>query len=343
MKKALNQLIPGGHIYMRENVLSKGNLVGINGDKSAWAKQLNLPTKAEYTLFAGCGYQLMKDTEAMLLAARGMEAVGIKIDKVMGLQKAFKKVGVNLADITARIVTSQKKDHYTQVLHSAVNVLQKLGVDLGYLHKDEPCCGSPMYYSGFMEDYVINAASNFDVFKSFGVKKLIGIVPACTASLKYSYPTLVKDYDLEVWHFLEIVAQKMNEMDLRPVLPEKTLVTYHDPCQLARYLNIVDEPRDIIGRIGNLELVEPLSEKSREWATCCGGGGLEASNQELSERLGRNRADELLATGAKIIVTSCPACLKQLRHSVKKKDPQVKVMDLIEVIDQALAASAIEV
>ena len=340
MKKALNQLIPSGHIYMRDNVLTKGNLVGTSEDKFAWAKKLNLPRKAEYTLFAGCGYQLMKDTEAMLAAARGMEAMGIKLDRVMGLHKALNRVGVNLADVTAKIVTSQKEDPYTKVLHSAVSVLQKLGVDLGYLHEDEPCCGSPMYYSGFMEDYVINAAKNFDMFKSFGVKKLIGIVPACTASLKYSYPAIVKDYDLQVWHFLEMVAQKMKEANLRPVLPEKTVITYHDPCQLARYLNIVEEPRDIIGRIGNLELVEPLSEECKEWATCCGGGGLEASDQELSERLGRNRADELLATGAKIIVTSCPACLKQLRYSVKKKDPQVKVMDLIEVIDQALAAPA---
>ena len=336
MKKTLKHLIPAGHIYMRDNVLAKDNLAGANEDKSAWANQLNLPHKAEYTFFAGCGYQFMKYTETMLEAARGMESVGIKLDKVMGLNRALKKVGLNLADAAAKIMTDPKEDHYTKVLHSAVSVLQKLGVDLGYLHQDEPCCGSPMYYAGFKEDYLKNAARNFGIFRSFGVKKIIGLIPACTAALKYAYPALVKDYDLKVWHFFEIVAAKLKEADLKPMLSEKTVITYHDPCQLARYLNIVDEPREIIGRIANLELVEPLPEKSREWTTCCGGGGLEASNQKLAERLGSNRADELLATGASIIVTSCPACLKQLRQSLKKKNPQVKVMDLIELIDQAL-------
>ena len=336
MKKGVNYLVPSCHIYMRDNVLQKGNLAGVNEDKSAWANELNLPQKAEYTLFAGCGYQFMKYTETMLDAARNMETVGLKLDKVMDLNKALGKGGVNLANVTAKLVAGQKEDHYTKVLRCAVSVLRKLEIDLGYLHQDEPCCGSPMYYSGFMEEYAENAKRNVDIFKSFDVKNLIGLVPACTAALKYGYPNVVEDYDLKVWHFFEIVSRKLKESTVKAELPEKTVITYHDPCQLSRYMNIVAEPREIISRIGNLELLEPGEEQRKQWSTCCGGGGLEASNPQLAERLGGKRSDELLATGAPVIVTSCPACLKQLRQSIKKKNPQVKVMDLIELIDLAL-------
>ena len=47
---------------------------------------------------------------------------------------------------------------------------------------------------------------------------------------------------------------------------------YHDPCQLVRYLEIVDEPRRILQAVRGLELVEPEATKC-EWSTCCGGGG----------------------------------------------------------------------
>ncbi len=65
-------------------------------------------------------------------------------------------MGIDLTSITAKI-TASKEDPYTPVLVSSVNVLRKLGVDLGYMHEDEPCCGSPMYYAGFESDYADHA------------------------------------------------------------------------------------------------------------------------------------------------------------------------------------------
>ncbi len=64
---------------------------------------------------------------------------------------------------------------------------------------------------------------------------------------------------------------------------------YHDPCQLSRYLQIIEEPREIIKSIDGVELVELDPEQCGKWSTCCGGGGLEATHPELSET---NRDEE---------------------------------------------------
>jgi hypothetical protein len=52
MSKSLKDVIPIPHIYIRGNIQEKGNIPGVAGDKTAWAKDLNLPRKAEYTFFA---------------------------------------------------------------------------------------------------------------------------------------------------------------------------------------------------------------------------------------------------------------------------------------------------
>lgn len=118
------------------------------------------------------------------------------------------------------------------------------------------------------------------------------------------------------------------------------VITYHDPCQLSRYLNITKEPREVISRIEGLELREPEATQKGVWSTCCGGGGgMEVCFPELSERLAVKRVEELRATGAPVIATNCPACVMQLLKGVNKLKADIKVVDLTEILDEALSES----
>jgi len=330
-------VIPAGHIHIRDSVLEKGNIFGIAEKKSAWAKDLNLPKEAEYIFFAGCGYQLMKYAGGLMGAIRTAEKMGMGMGRVIGVSKVFSRVGVDVTGIAGKVTSAGREDPYTKVLISAVNVLRKLGIDLGYLYEDEPCCGSPLYYAGFLDEYTENAMKNYELFKSLGVKRIISIIPACTSSLKNLYPKITSGYDIEVKHFLEVVAERLKGSEIRPKLRERRVVTYHDPCQLSRYLHLTKEPREIISRIEGLELREPDPMQRGKWSTCCGGGGgMEVCFPDLSDRLASKRVEELLATGADTIVTSCPACELQLIKGVSKVKADVKVMDLAELVDEAL-------
>jgi len=145
----------------------------------------------------------------------------------------------------------------------------------------------------------------------------------------------IPNSDLEIKHFCEIVAEKVGSLNLR--FPKTVKVTYHDPCQLVRYMGLVEEPRQILRAIKNVEFVEPKWTKG-EWSTCCGGGGgFEAVLPEMSEMLAVNRTKELLETGAEIIVTHCPGCIMQLKTGLKAlKVENVKVLDLSQIVAESL-------
>jgi heterodisulfide reductase subunit D len=247
-----------------------------------------------------------------------------------------KKLGINLPGIYSNVL-SRGGEVDVRPLKAAVRVLRVLGVQPGYLAEDEPCCGAPLNHAGLRSRFADNARRAFRTLETHGVKKIIGVVPYCTHALSRLFPLYVDNYNLEVSHFLEIVADKISTQKLK--FPRKVKITYHDPCQLVRYLDLVEEPRRVLRAIEGVELVEPEWTK-KEWATCCGGGGgFEAVFPELSRMLGINRARELLETGADIIATHCPGCVMQLKEGVREAGGNgVEVLDITEIIDMALTA-----
>jgi Fe-S oxidoreductase len=277
----------------------------------------------------------MKYIEGMMEALKKTRKIGMSIGKAVGIIKAFEKIGGDFTNIIAKI-TVAREDPYTPVLISTVNVLRKLGIEVAYMHDREPCCGSPLYYSGFVQQYAEHARKNYKIFKSLRIKKLISIVPACTLALGNVYPAHVTDYDLKVQHILEVIANRLNELGYKPKVKQQIKVTYHDPCQLSRYLGIIEEPRTIIKSMEDVEFLEPDAERCGKWSSCCGGGGLEATHPALSERIGIRRVEELAKTGAQIILSACPACEMQLRKAARMLGSHVKVTALVKFLDEAI-------
>ena len=57
----------------------------------------------------------------------------------------------------------------------------------------------------------------------------------------------------------------------------------------------------------------------------------------MSEMLAKNRAKELLETGANIIVTQCPGCIMQLKTGLKAlKAENVGVLDLAQLVAMSM-------
>jgi Fe-S oxidoreductase len=335
MSKGTKGLIPPGLAYIADNFTSKGNILGASkGSGAKWAKDLGLPKRSETVFFAGCGYQYSAELEALSSLIRGMDKSRIGAESSMGIATFGKKLGVDLGGVYRR-VAARGSSSDAQPLMDAVKVLGKLGVQFGYLADDEPCCAGLLHYVGLEKEFSENAQRLYGKLKSLGVKRIIGIVPSCTYTLRNLIPHSVPGYDIEVKHFSEVVREKINSIELR--FPREVKVVYHDPCQLGRYLGLTEEPRQILRAIKGIELVE-TEWTHGEWATCCGGGGgFEAVFPELSQILAANRTRELLETGAKIIVTNCPGCILQLRAGLKElKAEDVEVLDLAQVIAMAM-------
>lgn len=328
-------LIPPGLAYMADNITAKHNILGApKGAGSKWAEGLNLPRDTETIFFAGCGYQYSSDLESLMSLIRKMDKSAIGAELPMGIAGFQKKLGIDLTGVYRKVAV-RDKDNDGGPLVDAVKVLKNLGLEFGYLAEDEPCCGGLLYYIGLPNDFGKHARQVYDQLKSKGVKRIISIVPSCTYTLRNLLPKYVDGYDLEVKHFVEVVLEGIQGLELR--FPREVRVTYHDPCQLGRYLGLIEEPRRVLKAIKGIELVE-TEWTSGEWSTCCGGGGgFEAVFPELSEIVAVNRTRELTETGAQIIVTHCPGCIMQLKDGLKQlKIDNVEVLDLAQVVAMAM-------
>jgi Fe-S oxidoreductase len=115
------------------------------------------------------------------------------------------------------------------------------------------------------------------------------------------------------------------------------VVTYHDPCNMARSGWIVEQPRQILKSfVGRYVEMAPNGRENY----CCGGGGGLVSIAELHDfRMGvagRLKADQIRATGADIVVAPCANCKKQLKELVEHYELPCRVFGLHDLILQAI-------
>ena len=104
-------------------------------------------------------------------------------------------------------------------------------------------------------------------------------------------------------------------------------VIYHDPCHLARGLNIISEPRRIVKSLG-YEVVE--FDRNKKKGLCCGaGGGLALLAHNEARRVAELKIEEAKETGAQILVTFCPQCKRMLNEAA---DGKIMVRDIVELL-----------
>ncbi|MFH0778551.1 MAG: (Fe-S)-binding protein [Candidatus Eisenbacteria bacterium] len=110
------------------------------------------------------------------------------------------------------------------------------------------------------------------------------------------------------------------------------VVTYHDPCHLARGQGVRDEPRRVIAEIPGVVLRE-MEEPDR----CCGGGGLYSFTQyDMSRAIVSHKVEAIRKTGAQLVLTSCPGCIMQLQDALLQAGVEIRVMHVAELLGTAL-------
>jgi Fe-S oxidoreductase len=112
-------------------------------------------------------------------------------------------------------------------------------------------------------------------------------------------------------------------------------VTYHDPCQLGRNGGVYDEPREIIKKIVT-DYREMSPTREQNW--CCGGGGglVALDNEEFRIKSGKPKKEQIVATGARIVVTACENCVSQLKTIDSGYGLNVEIKYLTELVCENL-------
>jgi L-lactate dehydrogenase complex protein LldE len=153
----------------------------------------------------------------------------------------------------------------------------------------QTCCGQPAFNDGFPDDAALLAARTFEL--SEFLVRVLGVT--------------------------DVGARWTGR------------VTYHDSCHLLRELGIRDEPRRLLGAVGDLELLE------MDYAEhCCGfGGAFAVKFPEVSAAILDAKLERIIATGADAVVANDTGCLIQLAGGLRRRRSAIRTLHLAEILD----------
>ncbi len=200
---------------------------------------------------------------------------------------------------------------------------------------DVVCCGVPHRAYGDIEAARDLARKNVAALEAY--EHVVTDCASCGAALK-EYKHLLED-DPEYRERAEKVSGRVADIAEflvkhefpKPQGHPPLRVTYHDPCHLVRGQGIKSQPREILKAIPGIEYVE-----MKDADVCCGAAGsFCVTHPALSEGVGTNKADSIIATKADVVVSGCPSCLTQLKAMLAEKGSKVKVMHPMELLAES--------
>lgn len=203
--------------------------------------------------------------------------------------------------------------------------------------RNQTCCGALHAHSGEHATALTLARRTIDAFEAAGVEHVIVNSSGCGAHMK-GYGHLLKDdpgYRERAARFAKTVQDISEFLAREPLrgrlVPVRMTATYHDPCHVVHGQKIRKEPRQILGQIPGLRVVE-LEEA--DW--CCGSAGTYNLTQpEMATVLQERKIRNIQATGADAVITANPGCIIQIVQGLRAQGQSIKVFHLVEILDRA--------
>lgn len=212
-------------------------------------------------------------------------------------------------------------------------ILSKAGVSFAILGNEEMCTGDPARRAGNEFVFQMLALQNITTLNNYSVKKVVTACPHCFNTIKNEYPQLGGSY--EVVHHTQFINELLSSgrLKIEGGSFKGKKITYHDSCYLGRINGEYEAPRQIIGLL-DADLAE--LRRSKSTGLCCGAGGAQMFKEDEpgDKRINVERAEEILESGASVVVANCPFCITMLTDGMKARDKQddVMVLDISEMI-----------
>lgn len=234
-----------------------------------------------------------------------------------------------------------------QVLAQEINwatlrVLALNGIEV-IIPQKQGCCGALALHTGDLASAQELGAHNLSVFPK-DIDAVITNAAGCGSCMK-EYPRLFYGTELEAQasefaNKVKDISVYLAEIELNSPAPSKSelKIAYHDACHLAHAQRVTHQPRALLEQIPNVSLVS-----IQEGEFCCGSAGSYNIEQpELATRLGKRKAENILNTGADIVVAGNIGCLIQIRKYIDEileengdKASKIPVVHTIEILDRA--------
>jgi glycolate oxidase iron-sulfur subunit len=234
---------------------------------------------------------------------------------------------------------------FSGVNEATVRVLTANGCEV-VIPKSQGCCAALPEHQGQTEQAKTLARQMIDSFADTNVDFVIINAAGCGHTLK-EYGHILED-DPEYAEKAKIFAAKVKDSQeflanvgltakLSPLTNKNINLVYQDACHLLHGQKISVQPRQLLKQIPGVTLKEPIDA-----ALCCGSAGVYNMLQpEIAEELGKQKAQNLLNTGADLIASPNPGCSLQISKYLQGKT--ISVMHPMELLDYAIRGDKLEI
>ena len=223
---------------------------------------------------------------------------------------------------------------------SSVKLLNRAGFDV-VVPREQGCCGALFAHGGNLASARESAKRNILAFEEQSPFNAIIINAAgCGSTLKEYGHLLASDpewaeraraFSSQVKDITEFLAAVLRV----PQTSSSERITYHDACHLAHAQRITKAPRDLVKAVAGANFVE-LPESD----VCCGSAGsYNLTEPEMAGRLQHRKVENILRTGAQIVVTSNPGCMLQIEAGLKNACAQIRVQHIADFLLERLSDS----
>ena len=230
-----------------------------------------------------------------------------------------------------------QREFFPQVNAATARVLAAEGCEV-LIPAAQPCCGALPMHVGEEGQALRLARQMIDLFEKAQVDAVIINAAGCGSNVK-EYGHLLRD-DTEYAARAKAFAAKCRDIseflaELEPRAtrhPLRLRVAYHDACHLQHAQGVRTQPRMLLRRIPELELLE-----IPESAICCGSAGIYNLVQpDAAAELGDRKASHVVTLNADMVVSGNPGCLLQLQSALARAGQKLPVRHIVELLDASI-------
>lgn len=231
---------------------------------------------------------------------------------------------------------------YPEVGEASYKLLTSLGLEVDY-PLEQTCCGQPMGNAGYESDAEPLARSMEELFA--GYDYVVGPSASCVSFVREAYPRLTHHNDRHeclssrIYEICEFLHDVVKPTSLKARFPHK--VSIHNSCHGVRLMGLsapseqnlpyYSKLRNLLSLVEGVEIVEP--ERRDE---CCGFGGLFSIEESaVSVRMGHDKVQRHIATGAEFITGADSSCLMHMQGIIEREKQPIRTKHIVEILTAA--------
>lgn len=210
---------------------------------------------------------------------------------------------------------------FPTTLAAVTRLLRRVGVQVR--HTADACCGSMMAHAG----QAAEAEAKLNHLKSTmpdGLR-VVTFTAGCGSHLKETWRSI---------DITEILLEKGLAQQLKSANGVSGLsVTYHDACHLAHGQKVKSAPRELLGAVPGLRLIE-----LKESDMCCGSAGTyNVFQPTMARQLLERKWENIASTGAHIVAQGNAGCHSWIAQAARERGSQIRIMHTAEVLESAFS------